>query len=67
MSVAVLFLSFVVFLFVGFPVAYCLGISSLLYFVLENMPLVTLRKDFSPVWTASRFCAYRASCWQETS
>ena len=46
MSVAVLFLSFVVFLFVGFPVAYCLGISSLLYFVLENMPLVTFAQRF---------------------
>lgn len=46
MSVAVLFVSFVVFLFVGFPVAYCLGISSLLYFVLENMPLVTFAQRF---------------------
>ncbi len=46
MSVAVLFASFVVFLFVGFPVAYCLGISSLLYFVLENMPLVTFAQRF---------------------
>lgn len=46
MSVAVLFVSFLVFLFVGFPVAYCLGISSLLYFILENMPLVTFAQRF---------------------
>ena len=46
MSVAILFFSFVVFLFVGVPVAYCLGLSSLLYFLLENMPLVTFAQRF---------------------
>ncbi len=46
MSVAVLFISFLIFLFVGIPVAYCLGISSLLYFFLENMPLVTFAQRF---------------------
>ena len=46
MSVAVLFVSFLAFLFIGFPVAYCLGISSLLYFLLENMPLVTFAQRF---------------------
>ncbi|MBQ7593428.1 MAG: TRAP transporter large permease [Synergistaceae bacterium] len=46
MSVAVLFISFLIFLFVGIPVAYCLGISSLLYFLLENMPLVTFAQRF---------------------
>ena len=46
MSIAVLFVSFLLFLFVGFPVAYCLGISSLLYFILENMPLVTFAQRF---------------------
>ena len=30
----------------GVPVAYCLGISSLLYFILENMPLVTFAQRF---------------------
>ncbi|MBQ4470024.1 MAG: TRAP transporter large permease, partial [Synergistaceae bacterium] len=46
MSVAVLFISFLIFLFIGIPVAYCLGISSLLYFLLENMPLVTFAQRF---------------------
>ena len=46
MSVAILFFSFITFLFVGVPVAYCLGLSSLLYFLLENMPLVTFAQRF---------------------
>ena len=46
MSVVVLFASFLAFLFGGLPVAYCLGVSSLLYFLLENMPLVTFAQRF---------------------
>ena len=46
MSVAILFASFLTFLFGGIPVAYCLGLSSLLYFLLENMPLVTFAQRF---------------------
>ena len=46
MSVAILFISFVVLLFGGIPVAYSLGISSLFYYLLENMPLVTFGQRF---------------------
>lgn len=46
MSVAILFISFVVLLFLGIPVAFSLGISSLIYFLMENMPLVTFGQRF---------------------
>lgn len=46
MSVTILFISFLGLLMVGIPVAYCLGVSSILYFLLEGMPLVTFAQRF---------------------
>lgn len=39
---AILFLIFIVFIFFGMPVAMSLGISSLIYFLAHDIPLVTL-------------------------
>lgn len=39
MMTAVLFLAFVVLIFIGVPVAFSLGISSVIYLVLQGMPL----------------------------
>lgn len=46
MSVTILFISFLGLLMVGIPVAYSLGVSSILYFLLEGMPLVTFAQRF---------------------
>jgi tripartite ATP-independent transporter DctM subunit len=46
--VLVMFSIFIVLLVVGLPVAYCLGFSSLLYFFMNGIPLITLpQKMFS--------------------
>lgn len=37
-----MFIIFTVFLIIGLPVAFCLGISSLMYFIINGIPLITL-------------------------
>jgi len=44
--IALLFVSFLVLLFAGVPVAFCLGISSAVYFVGTGMPLNTMAQRF---------------------
>lgn len=44
--VAVLFISFLVLLFVGVPVAFSLGLSSLAYFLGSGMPIATFAQRF---------------------
>lgn len=44
--IALLFLSFLVLLMVGIPVAFCLGISSAAYFVVAGMPLNMIAQRF---------------------
>lgn len=44
--IAVLFTSFVIMLFIGVPVGFCLGISSAIYFAGSGMPLVTMAQRF---------------------
>lgn len=44
--VAVLFITFLVFLFLGFPVAFSLGLSSLIYFLGAGMPIATYSQRF---------------------
>jgi len=65
--VPVLFVTFIVCLFAGVPVAFSLGISSLAYFIGAGMPIQTFAQRF--------FCRYRqlypafvfrALPWQET-
>ncbi len=38
MAVLILFISFLFLLFVGFPVAFSLGGSSMLYLIIRNIP-----------------------------
>lgn len=42
MNVIIMFASFLVFLFGGIPIAFCLGLSSLLYVWLANIPLMVV-------------------------
>lgn len=44
--IGVMFASFLIMLFAGVPVAFCLGISSAIYFVRADMPLVTMAQRF---------------------
>lgn len=44
--IVVLFTSFVIMLFIGVPVGFCLGISSAIYFAGSGMPLVTMAQRF---------------------
>ncbi len=46
--IGVVFISFFILLFFGVPVAFCLGASSLVYFLIEGIPLITIpQKMFS--------------------
>ena len=40
--ITVLFLSFIIFLFMGVPVAFSLGLSSLIYLVGSGIPLMVI-------------------------
>ena len=44
--VAVLFITFLIFLFLGFPVTFSLGLSSLIYFMGAGMPIATYSQRF---------------------
>jgi tripartite ATP-independent transporter DctM subunit len=44
--VAILFISFIVMLMIGIPVAYCLGMSATLYFVIAGMPTIIMAQRF---------------------
>ncbi len=62
--VAVLFISFVVCLALGMPVAFSLGVSSLLYLSARTCPSTCLHRDSLQDLTLSPCCVSPASCSQ---
>ena len=52
--VSVLFITFVICLFIGVPVAFSLGLASLAYFLGANMPIATFSQRFfaCPLYTS---------------
>ncbi len=63
--VPVLFITFVVCLFVGVPVAFSLGLASLAYFLGRECLSPPSLSGFLPALTASPCCASPALLWQE--
>lgn len=64
--VPVLFVTFVICLFAGVPVAFSLGFSSLAYFIGAGMPIQTFaQRFFAGIDSFTRF-VFRALLWRET-
>lgn len=64
--VSVLFITFVICLFVGVPVAFSLGVASLAYFLGAGMPIATFSQRFLQALTALPCCVSPALPWPAT-